>query len=40
MPRAEGLPLVFGDPFQAPADVELVLDPVVLGRADERLGSL
>lgn len=38
--RAAGLPLAFSDPFQAPADVELVLGLAVLGRAEERLGSL
>lgn len=38
-PRAPGL-LAFGEPFQAPVDVELVLGPAVAGRAEARLGSL
>lgn len=38
-PRAAGL-LAFGEPFQAPVDVELVLGPAVAGRAEARLGSL
>ena len=33
--------LALGEPFQVPADVELVLGPAVAGgRAEDRLGSL